>query len=210
MSFYKFPKWLKWLYPNAIWDFFDLAKSKKVIYLTFDDGPTPEVTDWVLNELDKYGAKATFFCLGKNVKNHPSIYSRITENNHSIGNHGMNHLNGLKTKNRAYLTDVFEANKHIKSNLFRPAYGKCSAKQAKAIQKNGYKIIFWSVLTNDFNIKTTHQERIEKIKTLSKPGSILVFHDSVKAFPQLKQDLPATLKHFSELGYGFEGITLPL
>ena len=204
---YKFPKWLKGFYPGAIWDFFLESKSSdKVIYLTFDDGPTEHVTDWVLNELDKVGAKATFFCLGKNVKNHPSLYQSYLSNGHVVGNHTMNHLNGPKTENKKYLENVLKAKEYVNSSLFRPPYGKCTPQQHKEITQAGFKTIFWTHLTYDFDKSLPSEKRISKIKENLQSGSILVFHDSEKAFPQLKTDLPIVLKFLKEDGYKFNVI----
>lgn len=205
LRFYKFPKWLKGIYPGAVWDFFCDTKPK-TIYLTFDDGPTPEVTDWVIELLASYNAKATFFCLGQNVKNHPSIFQEYLNHGHTVGNHTMNHLKGTKTKLKTYIKDVIEARQLIDSNLFRPPYGKYTSTQHRKIKQLGYKTIFWSHLTYDFDRSLSSKKRIEKLKHNVRNGSILVFHDSIKAFPQLKKDLPVILDYLQLEGYVFKSI----
>jgi peptidoglycan/xylan/chitin deacetylase (PgdA/CDA1 family) len=205
LRFYKFPKWLKGFYPGAIWDFF-CNDEHKTIYLTFDDGPTPEVTEWVLNLLDKYNAKATFFCLGENVKNHPNIFRDYLERGHRIGNHTMNHLQGYKTELNAYVKDVNDARQLIDSKLFRPPYGKCTFTQHKELKLMGYSTIFWSHLSYDFDNTLTSEKRIKKLKKNVKSGSILVFHDSLKAFPQLRNDLPIILEYLRIEGFSFKAI----
>jgi peptidoglycan/xylan/chitin deacetylase (PgdA/CDA1 family) len=207
MRFYKFPNWLKRFYPIAIWDFF-LTENKNTIYLTFDDGPTPEVTEWIIECLNYFQAKATFFCIGNNVKNYPSLYKKYIENGHSVGNHTMNHLNGAKVSSKKYLDDIKKAKTFIHSNLFRPPYGKCTPKQYRLISKLGFTTIFWSHLSYDFDKKLSPEERINQFKTKVKPGSIIVFHDSVKAFPQLKTELPIILEHFKSKRFQFEKISI--
>ena len=207
LRFYKFPKWLYGFYPGAIWDFF-LNDNPKIIYLTFDDGPTPQVTTWLLDLLDSYDAKATFFCMGKNVKNHPELYKKYLSNGHGVGNHTMNHLKGVRTKLSDYVKDVEEARKYIDSTLFRPPYGKYSAKQHKALSNLNYNTIFWSYLTYDFDKTLSSKKRINNVIQNVKSGSILVFHDSVKAFPQLEKDLPVILNYLKNEGYLFKAIKM--
>lgn len=200
MRIYHFPKWLKWNYPNAIWEFTTATKS---IYLTFDDGPNPSTTNWILDTLAEYNAKATFFCLGKQVENHPNSFKRILNEGHSIGNHTYNHLNGWKTKTSVYLTDIKQAQTIIPSNLFRPPYGKIKRKQLKKLNALGFRTVFWTHLTYDFDNKLPPQQRIKKMISACKSGAILVFHDSDKAFPQLKNELPLLLKQLQQEGYSF-------
>lgn len=205
MRFYKFPKWLKRFYPNAIWDFF-LDDSQHNIYLTFDDGPTPMVTEWILDILSQYNAKATFFCVGNNVKKYPKLYNRYIEEGHSVGNHTMNHLKGISTNTKTYINDVIESSHYINSTLFRPPYGKCTPKQYKQLLSLGYQTIFWSHLYYDFDSNLTSNERFHQLKSNVKPGSIIVFHDSQKALPQLKKELPQLLEFFQSKGYHFKPI----
>ena len=206
MRHYKFPKWLKRFYPRAIWDFSRKVRNEKVIYLTFDDGPCPESTPWLLDLLKKFGAKATFFCLGKNVSDHPTLVNRITEAGHTIGNHGYNHLNGFRVKTNDYIKDVIKAERNIKSNLFRPPYGKLTPGQHKKIKRLGYHTVFWSHISYDFDSNLGTDLRITKTIEATKPGAVIVFHDSAKAYPQLKNELPQLMEHWKHQGYRFASI----
>lgn len=205
--FVKTPWWLKKIYSSYIWD---IQAKEKIIYLTFDDGPHPVATPFVMDELKKYNAKATFFCIGKNVATHPDIYKRILEEGHRTGNHTQNHLNGWKTSTDVYLNDITEATNHIDSDLFRPPYGRIKIPQAKnisnAIGKKEPKIIMWSVLSGDFDTTVSREKCLQNVMVNTKEGSIVVFHDSEKAFPRLEYALPATLKFFAEKGYLFRAI----
>lgn len=215
MRYYKFPKWFKPLYPGAIWDFYFKENGenafektdKGVIYLTFDDGPNPDTTKWILDLLLQYNAKATFFCLGKNVRNHPELFQKIKDQGHQIGNHTFQHLNGFNTKTKIYIQDVFEAAKLIDSQLFRPPYGKLSPKQFNQLSENNFKTIFWSHITYDFDKVLATAKRQKKTLKRVKNGSIVVFHDSDKAFPQLENELPTLLEHWHQEGYRFEGLS---
>ncbi|HIP36236.1 MAG TPA: polysaccharide deacetylase family protein [Crocinitomix sp.] len=205
MRLYKFPKWLKRFYPNAIWDFF-LNHPQNNIFLTFDDGPTPKITEWILNLLEEHNAKATFFCVGNNVKKYPKIYQKIILNGHAVGNHSMTHINGLKTSNTNYINNVQQANFNIQSNLFRPPYGKIKPKQYKTLTNLGYQTVFWSFIAYDFDSTLSSKRRLKNIKQNIKPGAILVFHDSKKAFPQLKNELPLILNYISSKNYQCKAI----
>ena len=211
--FVKTPGWLKRIYDSYIWS---MPVKDKMLYLTFDDGPHPEATPFVLNELRKYNASATFFCIGKNVVSHPGIYKQIIDEGHSIGNHTHNHLNGWKTNNVDYMKDIALASQEIDSDLFRPPYGRITSFQAKNLKPvmkgKDPKIIMWDVLSGDFDTECTPQQCLSPQQCLanvlfaSVPGSIVVFHDSEKAFPKLQYTLPRTLKYFSEKGYLFKAI----
>ena len=208
----KTPRIIEDFFSNYTWRF---SSDKKEIYLTFDDGPTPEITNFVLNELDKYNAKATFFCIGKNIENHPEIYSKICANGHSIGNHTQNHLNGWKVSKKRYLQNVLDVEKTLqlcnfatlKLNLFRPPYGKIKSSQAKELQKLGYKIIMWDVLSADFDVSISKEQCLQNVLQNTKNGSIIVFHDSVKASEKLRFVLPKVLEMFSKKGFVFKAIT---
>ena len=206
MKFYtiKTPSIIQSLFSNYTWRFSSVPKD---IYLTFDDGPTPEVTEFVLTELKKYNAKATFFCIGKNVKCHHSIYEQVLEDGHAVGNHTFNHLNGFKTKNSTYLENVHHAAAHIHSNLFRPPYGKIKSSQGRTLQKEGYKIIMWDVLSGDFDKSITPEKCLKNVLGNTKNGSIIVMHDSQKAREKIFYALPRILAHFSEKGYNFKAIS---
>ena len=188
--------------------------KKKEIFLTFDDGPTPEITEFILSELKKYDAKATFFCIGKNIKNHPELFSQLISDGHSIGNHTQNHLKGWKTNTKDYVDNVLECNKTItqfnnttiKQQLFRPPYGKIKKSQAKELLKRGYKIIMWDVLSADFDTTISNERCLQNVLENATKGSIIVLHDSVKAAERMKYALPKVLKTFSDKGYVFKAI----
>jgi len=200
------PWWLRMMFPkNLTWE---MPAKEKTIYLTFDDGPHPVATPFVLDELKKYNAKATFFCIGKNVAAYPHIYKRILIEGHRVGNHTHNHLNGRKTDNKAWLDNVKEAAKWIDSDLVRPPYGKIRAFQARLLQEANppYMIIMWNVLSADFDRSITPEKCFSHVKKKTKPGSIIVFHDSEKAFPNMRFALTESLKFFSAEGYRFEAV----
>jgi peptidoglycan/xylan/chitin deacetylase (PgdA/CDA1 family) len=203
-------------FSKYIWHF---SKDTKDIYLTFDDGPTTEITEFVLDELKKYNAKATFFCLGKNIKKHTKIFKKIIREGHTIGNHTQQHLNGWKTKTDLYLDNVLECEHTIltslektrepKSNnkepkLFRPPYGKIKYSQAKKLLKKGYSIIMWDVLSADFDGSISNEKCLQNVLKNTKNGSIIVFHDSRKASKKLRFVLPKVLKEFSNKGFVFK------
>lgn len=202
----KTPKLVKRLFPRLVWEF---PITTKTIYLTFDDGPTPEITPWVLQELKKYNAKATFFCIGKNIEAHPEIFQNIIAGGHSIGNHTQHHENAWKVSAKIYLENI-EATQKLLPNttkLFRPPYGKLTPKVCKNILKAGYKIIMWNVLSGDFDTTLSKEKCLKNVKENTTPGSIIVFHDSLKASKKVKYVLPEILAHFSKEGYNFEKIT---
>lgn len=201
----KTPWILKKLYPSYTWE---MDTREKTIYLTFDDGPHPTATPFVLDELKKYQAGATFFCIGKNVMNNEDIFKRILEEGHSIGNHTHRHLNGWKTKDAIYLNDVAEAARYLDTELFRPPYGRIGVFQAKnlhyALNRTSAKIIMWSVLSGDFDQTITGEKCLQNVVLNAGPGSIVVFHDSEKAFPLVKYCLPRVLEFYAKKGYQFK------
>ncbi|WP_196891041.1 polysaccharide deacetylase family protein [Aureivirga marina] len=200
----KTPNFLQKLGNKLIWSFYT---SSKKIYLTFDDGPTPKITEWVLQTLKKYDAKATFFCLGKNVEANPSIYKQILAEGHAVGNHTNNHFNGWKTLSKNYYKNIREASKKIDSNLFRPPYGKLKYIQSRYIRKKmQYHIIMWDVISADFDIKISGEECYRNVINNTENGSIIVFHDSLKAEKRMKYALPKVLAYYAENGYSFEKI----
>ena len=205
--FVKTPWWLKRIYPNRVWH---IDTDEKIIYLSFDDGPHPVATPFVLDELKRYNAKATFFCIGKNVVSFPAIYKRILDEGHRVGNHTQHHLNGWKTNTATYLADVAEASNHISSPLFRPPYGRIRAAQVKGIKKSlqneSAKIIMWDVLSGDFDESLSKENCLQNVIRKTKPGSIIVFHDSEKAFPLLAYSLPLFLRAFAEKGFVFNSL----
>lgn len=205
--FVKTPWWLKRIYGSYIWH---IPATEKELYLTFDDGPHPEATPFVLKELKKHHALATFFCIGKNVMAYPEIYKQILAEGHSAGNHTHNHLNGWKTTDDVYLKDVAEASAYIDSNLFRPPYGRITAFQARnlktAMKGKKPRIIMWDILSADFDPAVTPEESLSNVIFKSSPGSIIVFHDTEKAFPRLQHALPKMLQFFIEKGYVFKAL----
>jgi peptidoglycan-N-acetylglucosamine deacetylase len=204
MRFYQIPKWFRKLYPGAVWDFF--LDQNQSLYITFDDGPNPATTPFILDLLDQYNAKATFFCLGQQVLLYPDLFEQIRARGHRIGNHGMLHLDGYKTSTEDYVKNASEAAGCIPSSLYRPAYGRIKKTQYNALKKQGFQFVFWSLLTYDFDNTLSSEKRLELIRKKTKAGSILVFHDSEKAFPQLKNELPVLLKEWKEKGFAFKAI----
>ena len=212
-SIVKTPKIVAAIFKSYKWHF---SRNTKNIYLTFDDGPIPEVTPWVLDMLKKYNAKATFFCIGDNVLKHPDIFKRILSDNHHIGNHTFNHLKGFTTKTHSYIQNTEKAhtiftntNKSLsthKTLLFRPPYGKIRPKQAKILKEKGYKIVLWDVLSRDFDSKLSPLKCFNNVIKYTQNGSIIVFHDSLKAFKNLQYTLPKVLAYYSEKGYSFKAI----
>ncbi len=200
MNINKPPNWIRKLYWSFNWRISDKSKS---LYLTFDDGPTPEITLWVLAQLDKYNAKATFFCIGRNVEKYPDIYQAIINKGHAVGNHTYSHLKGWRTKNNEYINDIKLAAQFIKSKLFRPPYGKIRQQQIRKLKKYGFKLFMWDVLSEDYNHNVSEQQCFENVKQYMQQGSIIVFHDSVKAEKNLFATLPVVLKTYTEKGFVF-------
>jgi len=194
---------IKKIFSNYTWD---VSNTGNTVYLTFDDGPIPEITTWVLEELKKFDLKATFFCIGKNIDKYPEIFKKVISEGHAIGNHTFNHLNGWKTPTEIYIEniklceEVIEktTNYNSRSKLFRPPYGKLKTAQARAIEKLGYEIIMWDVLSADFDTTLSKEQCLDNVLSNVKPGSIIVFHDSVKAFKNLQYVLPKTLAFLKE------------
>lgn len=194
MYLLRIPHILRKLVPDSLWEMPNDEHNPKV-YLTFDDGPHPEATPFVLEQLEKYDAKATFFCIGKNVIEFPSIYEQVLEKGHAVGNHTHNHLKGSSTKVKDYVEDVQQAATFISSSLFRPPYGRIKSMQVKALKKLNYKIVMWSLLSGDFDQSITAQRCLENVVLNIKPGDIVVFHDSQKAWQNLSYTLPRVLEH---------------
>lgn len=229
----KTPLVAKKMFPNYVWD---IPSGDKILYLTFDDGPTPEITNWVLNTLKSFNAKATFFCIGKNIETHPDIFIDIINDGHAIGNHTYNHIKGWKTSTEDYVENVLKAEQIMSSefrvqslefqkttdseiniqqstisnqqstinNLFRPPYGQITPKQGKDLIKLGYKIIMWDVISFDWDKSVSMETCLNNVTTKSTNGSIVVFHDSLKASKNMQYTLPKTLEFFREKGYGFK------
>ncbi len=236
----KTPWLFKKLFPNYIWELSPNNKNDKVLYLTFDDGPTPDITEWTLNLLKKYKAKATFFCIGNNVEKHPEIFNAIIKEGHSIGNHTNTHVEGWRTKTEDYLEDFKKAEIIIEkaynkfsealkkhelvsnsktqhseivntqpsfTNLFRPPFGQLKNSQGKALIKLGYKMIMWSVISFDWEQYISPEKCLNNVIKNTNSGSIIVFHDSVKASVNMEYTLPKVLDYYSKKGFRFEAIT---
>lgn len=188
------------LFPEAIWR---IKKNReKVVFLTFDDGPIPEVTPWVLDTLDKYDVKATFFMVGDNVARNPELYQEVKRRGHSVGNHTMHHLQGMKVSSYRYMHDITEANDFIDSPLFRPPHGLLRWKQARAI-KDRYNIIMYDLVTRDYSRKLTPEKVFRNVRRYARNGSIIVFHDSLKAEKNMKAVLPQAIEWLKSRGYKF-------
>jgi peptidoglycan-N-acetylglucosamine deacetylase len=202
MYLVKSPLLLKWYYPSFVWN---KTRSDKVIYLTFDDGPIPDVTDFVLKTLNTFNAKATFFCVGDNILKHPAIFERVLSGGHQIGNHTFNHLKGWKTDDPAYLQNISQCQQLTQTNLFRPPYGRIKKSQVKHLHTLFPKIqiIMWDVLSGDFDLQLSPEKCLQNVIKHSGNGSIILFHDSIKAFERLRYALPRVLKYFQDKGYTF-------
>ncbi len=203
---HKTPTWLKKLYPSLTWDYKDRPGNN--IYLTFDDGPIPEITEFVLDTLQLFDSTATFFCVGENIHKHPKVAEAILEEGHTIGNHTYNHIKGWGTPNQHYVDNISKCQSAINAigesgKLFRPPYGRIGPNQIRQI-RDTYEIVMWDVLTGDYNASLSSQEILRSIIKATRPGSIVLFHDSVKAYPRMKEVLPAYMSYFLAQGYSFE------
>ncbi|HSD13876.1 MAG TPA: polysaccharide deacetylase family protein [Flavobacterium sp.] len=235
MDFYwiKTNKLIKRLFSNQVWD---LPNTERKIYLTFDDGPTPEATEWILDVLKKHNIKATFFCIGDNIRKYPDLFLKIISEGHHIGNHSYNHLQGWKTNNKEYLENIRlceeeinlriqKAKQHLEEEkkaepenwtainklsafprIFRPPYGKIRLSQSSLLRKNGYRIIMWDVLSADFDNRITPEKCLSNVVKNTTQGSIIVFHDSKKAFSNVAYALPKAIEILKEKGFQFATI----
>ena len=194
------PLILRWLYPRALWR---MDKNVKAVYLTFDDGPIPGITPWVLDLLDKYQIKATFFLVGDNVRKHPEEFKMILERGHRVGNHTFNHIQGFKYLSYNYLANTNKADELIKSNLFRPPHGWMRWEQYMVL-KNWYTIVMWDLVTRDYSKRLNGPQVLEKVKKYVRNGSIITFHDSIKSEKNLKYALPRAIEWLQEQGYEFK------
>lgn len=198
----KTPDILQFLMPSYTWK---VPTTEKILYLTFDDGPIPGVTPWVLETLRDYAAKATFFCVGDNVQKHPEVFQQVLAEGHAVGNHTFNHLNGWKTDTDVYLENVARCRQVLNSNLFRPPYGRLKPRQMQALKKD-FRVVMWDVLSGDFSQKLSPETCLQQVLAHARPGSIVVLHDSLKAERNLKYVLPRVLEHFKAAGYQFEAL----
>lgn len=198
MYFVKTPTFIRRLFPKLTWK---MPVTEKVLYLTFDDGPHPQITPWVLAQLEKHKAKATFFCIGENVQKYPDIYQQILEQGHAVGNHTYHHLNGWMTNNKVYYENIAQCTKLVNSSLFRPPYGRLTPWQIRQLRKD-YRIIMWDVMSGDFDPTISKEQCLKNVLDNIEAGSIVVFHDSLKAEEKLRYVLPRILECFnSKNGY---------
>ncbi|WP_324720757.1 polysaccharide deacetylase family protein [Salinimicrobium sp. HB62] len=207
------PAIIKWMYPQRIWDG---PAGDKDLYLTFDDGPIPGPTEWVLEQLKTYNAKATFFCIGENVEKNPEIFRQVLAEGHVVGNHTYNHLDGWRTPIAEYLENTTRAQKVMERELpdgvslrnpfFRPPYGKIKNVQAKKLQKLGYRTVMWSIVSMDYDHRISAERCYQNVVKNARPGSVIVFHDSHKAEKNLREVLPLVLEHYTGLGYSFKSL----
>ncbi|MDQ8005631.1 MAG: polysaccharide deacetylase family protein [Pedobacter sp.] len=212
------PFFLKWFYPNLIWNKEHKDTKEKVVYLTFDDGPIPNVTDFVLNTLKNFGIKATFFCIGDNIQKHPQIFERIKNDGHAVGNHTYNHLKGWKTEDNDYIANFWKCQELTATNLFRPPYGRIKKSQISQLinswqltvgkelktENRELQIIMWDILSGDFDLKLSPERCYQNVISNVRNGSIIVFHDSLKAWERLEHALPKTIEYLLAKGYRFE------
>jgi peptidoglycan/xylan/chitin deacetylase (PgdA/CDA1 family) len=194
--------WLRWLFPRAIWR---MDKNERSVYLTFDDGPIPESTPFILETLARYGIKATFFMVGDNVARNPELFEEVKRRGHKVGNHTMNHVQGAHTSTRAYLHNVFKAHELIRSPLFRPPHGLLRWAQSKVL-RGRFTIIMYDLVTRDYSKKLKPERVLNNVKRFARNGSIIVFHDSLKAERNMKYALPRAIEWLQEKGYKFDTI----
>lgn len=195
------PKIYRMLFPGALWR--KPVEGQKTVYLTFDDGPIPDITPWVLDLLDKYEIKATFFCVGDNVRKHPDIYKMVLERGHRVGNHTFNHVQGIRKFSKRYLENTRLASEYIDSELFRPPHGHMRVSQFFTLRRY-YKIVMWDVVTRDYSKLMTPEKVFENVKRYTRDGSVIVFHDSLKAEKNMKYALPQSIEWLKEQGYTFK------
>jgi len=200
MYLVKTPQFIQNLFPNYTWK---IPTQEKVMYLTFDDGPVPKVTPWVLEQLQAFGAQATFFCVGENIRINREVFDTVVEAGHAVGNHTFSHINGWATDNLPYFLNVRKCAHQVHTDLFRPPYGRLMPKQSQFLQRH-YRIVMWDVLSGDFDPNISKEQCLNNVLNNARKGSIIVFHDSLKSKDKLKFVLPAVLKHYTNLGYRFD------
>lgn len=192
---------LRWIYPHALWR---MDKREKAVYLTFDDGPIPEATPFILDTLERFGAKATFFMVGDNAQKYPHLLAEVKARGHRIGNHTYNHIGGLRWWSWLYLANVVKANKILKTDLFRPPHGWMKIMQYRVLRHCGFRVVMWDVVTRDYSRYLTADDVLHNVKRYTRPGSIITFHDSLKSIDKLKHALPEALQWLAQEGYEFK------
>lgn len=206
LHFVKKPSWVRPFYGDCTWE---VDSPEKVMYLTFDDGPDPEETPFVMETLRQHNAKATFFCIGQNVESHPGLFEDVRKGQHAVGNHSYSHLDGWKTSNNKYYEDIIAAAGLISSNLFRPPYGHITWRQSTYLKNHPAKLktILWNVLSADFDANTSKEKCLCNVIDHAGPGAIVLFHDAAVASRNLRYVLPRVLEHFGEQGYSFKALS---
>lgn len=206
LYFHRYSIIFEWFYPSYIWR---IPTTKKEIYITFDDGPVPQATEYALDMLKQFNAKATFFCVGENIIKHSSIYQRIIDEGHTVGNHTYNHLNARNVTKKTYWENVLkseEVQKNLERKYFRPPYGRLYRSQMKQLRKEGYQLIMWNVLTGDFDSKLDRKKAVKRSIDAVKPGSIILMHDNIKHFHNMEYILPKFLETLTLKGYSFKAL----
>ena len=204
MYLIKTPRVIQKLFPDFHWNI--SGDEQKTIYFTFDDGPVPSVTPWVLEQLARFNARATFFCVGDNVRRYPEVFRQVVDAGHVVGHHTMHHLDGWKSENVPYFHDVRHGALQVRSEIFRPPYGRLKPAQARFLSRH-YQVVMWDVLSGDFDPEITAETCYQNVVRNARPGSIVVFHDSVKAEDKLRAVLPRLLQYYADLGYRFGALT---
>ena len=193
-------RFLRWLYPHALWR---MNRREKAVYLTFDDGPIPEATPFILDVLERYGARATFFMVGDNAQKYPHLLAEVRRRGHRIGNHTFNHIGGFRWKSWNYLANVKKAGELLHTDLFRPPHGWMRPIQYKVLRHCGYRVVMWDVVTRDYSRLLTADDVLQNVKRYSRPGSIITFHDSLKSIDKLRTALPESIQWLKDQGYAF-------
>ena len=199
------PKIARYLFPDAIWRLPSSPYNKPVVYLTFDDGPTPQITEWVLNLLEQKKIKATFFCVGKNIEKYPELFARTKAGGHTCANHTYEHLNGWRTQKSKYADNVLKCSAYFENRLFRPPYGKVTPAQYAELKKL-FRFVFWDIISFDFDSKTTPEQCYNNVVKHARNGSIIVFHDSIKAKKNMEFALPRAIESLKEKGFEFASL----
>ena len=197
------PRIYRWFFPGSFWRIPASKEQPKSVYLTFDDGPIPEMTPWILDTLDKYNIKATFFCVGENVNKHPELFNMVLKRGHRVGNHTFNHIQGIRYWSKNYIRNIAEASKYIDSDLFRPPHGHMRFPQLIRLRKL-FRIIMWDVVTRDYSPHMTANGVFNNVKRYTRNGSIIVFHDSLKATGRIEEALPKSIEWLLKEGYQFK------
>lgn len=197
-------KIMKRMLPDMVWS----VDDDSAVYLTFDDGPTPGVTEWILEQLDKYGAKATFFCLGKNIEMYPHLYDMIIAAGHKVGNHSYSHVKGWAVSLNEYVDDVEFANRSVRSDLFRPPYGRITRRQAEVLGER-YTLVMGGIVSQDYSSAIHPRKCLRNVTEHVEPGSIIVFHDSGKSWRNMSYAMPRSLEHIKKMGLEFKLLDFP-